>query len=118
MKNLRKKLNITLTALLVAAILILGSTGCFGISCSIDGNPRFGFKEVEKTLYVGESKTYTADDFSFERGNVRNFVFKLTSSDDKVLSVADDKTVTAKAEGSVTLTTFRSSAIREVLECR
>ena len=104
MKNLRKKLNITLTALLVAAILILGSTGCFGISCSIDGNPRFGFKEVEKTLYVGENKTYTADDFSFESGNVRNFVFKLTSSDDKVLSVADDKTVTAKAEGSVTLT--------------
>lgn len=104
MKNLRKKLNITLTALLVAAILLLGATGCFGISCSIGTNARFGFKEVEKTLYVGETKTYTSKDFSFESGSTRNFVFKLTSSDENVISVKDDVTVTAKAEGVATLT--------------
>lgn len=104
MKNVRKQLNITLTALLVAAILLLGATGCFGISCSVGANARFGFKEVEKTLYVGETKTYTSDDFSFESGATRNFVFKLTSSDENVISVKDDATVTANAEGFATLT--------------
>lgn len=104
MKNLRKKLNITLIATLLAAILILGSTGCFGVSCSTSTAVRFGFKETEKSMYVGDSKTYTADDFSFESGSSSGFVFKLSSSDAEVLSVSGDATVTAKSVGVATLT--------------
>lgn len=55
-------------------------------------------------MYVGDSKTYTADDFSFESGSSSGFVFKLSSSDAEVLSVSGDATVTAKSVGVATLT--------------
>lgn len=99
-------INALITAALCMILLIGGVFGCFGFDCeftSSNDGYAFFFNDSETGMFVGDDKTYTAEDFSFEPSAPRNFSFKLTASDENVLVIVG-KRVFARTSGVTVLT--------------
>ncbi len=88
---------------LMVSLLIACSTalcGCF----SIGGSYSIYFKASQIGLFVGDTKTLTADDFDFEPSTYAgsSFSFSLSSDNEAVVAVSG-RTLIAKGEGTTTV---------------
>lgn len=112
---MRSIVNILLTALVVIVIAFGGSVGCFGglRGCAVEKTPEvyeMCFNEQEIGLFVGDTKTFTTDDFTFSPQAPGSFSFTLSSSDTEVLSI-NGTSVTAKREGESELTVTTADGV-------
>ncbi len=95
-----KKMNFTgrmLPIVMIAALMLLSA--CNGTSKL---EKAFALSETEVTMMVGETKTLTLD--NPKETDVGEYTVEWSSEDETVASVSEQGTVTAKLEGTTTIT--------------
>jgi|GEM_PF-2239618 hypothetical protein len=96
-------INALIVAVICSAVIFAGVFGCAGGCFTSSGNYEFFFNDSRLGMFIGDEKTFTAEDFMFEPSAPSKFKFTLRSADESVISVSGS-TVYAKKEGVTTLT--------------
>ncbi len=99
----RSLINALIVAVICSAVIFAGVFGCAGGCFTTSGEYEFFFNDSRQGMFVGDEKTFTAEDFMFEPSAPSKFKFTLSSADESVVSVSGS-TVYAKKEGVTTLT--------------